>query len=236
MTRLDVTSRSSNLPVKFGNAANLKTVSGLGVAALGSYLAYSIFKNSWPGSESIAQQAKAAVLQKKQDEFLRYGWGRHSGYQNSDQMATGFKRFMLYGPMDIKLRWEEGGAYWNSIFQNVIARNWVPMLLTGAGVYLAAGNKMFKPFAAAGRGLWKVAQKIFANPNPNGIVRRCLRGLGRAAKTVCTKFIKAPMQYKLVAGLMGLMGWFAWGRLMGSYNGQNQEELFRDFVSTKNPY
>ena len=211
-----------------GNAARILLSVGAMTAG------YKLIKDTVEGTESERKDKAAALKEHAEWKDMEFGWGHYSGNPGMDQVAHEVKRFFLFGPMNVTLKWKESQIKVNSFINDVIIPNLVPIGIMTAGFVGLVGPKNLR----SGANVMDHFVKNYVHVPPSFKVgmkqagqkstRMAARGLG---KLISLPF-KTPMSLLVTAGAL-LLGSFTWRRFQDSYGHDGQHHFFRTFINEK---
>ncbi|HEY9744821.1 MAG TPA: hypothetical protein V6C99_01235 [Oculatellaceae cyanobacterium] len=214
--------------------AAISTPARVLLSALAIFGGYAMCKDSINGTRLKRKGAISAHHIKAQYEDMAYGWGKYSGHPWMDQQAHKFKRFMLYGPMNLRMQWESLKIRVNSYVNDVFLPNLLPITMMVGGVVGLLGFRNIKNgMRASGR---------FVRNNiriPSSFKSQMQRSSGKLLQSTAKglgKMLSFPFKSPTHLGLTAagaLFGLFFLQRFNKSYGNAGQQEYFRDFVTTK---
>lgn len=194
---------------------------------------YKLIQDSWNGSQMKRDDAVAAAKEHAEWADMEYGWGHYSGQPWMDQQAHKFKRFLLFGPMNLKLKWQETTIRLNSWINDVILPNLLPIGLVIAGLGGLGGFKVFRHSS-------KVTQFVKNHVHvPTAfktevkhLAGKAASGTGKGIGKLLSLPFKSPAHLGITAAGL-LFGSFTLQRFQDSYGHDGQHNFFRDLTNSK---
>lgn len=186
------------------------------------------------GTRLKRNDAVAAMKEHAEWGDMEYGWGHYSGHPWMDQKAHWFKRLTLFGPMNLKIKWQEATIRFNSWVNDVFFPNLVPIAVMGAAAIATIGPKNIKRGTqATGRFLRthvRVAPgfKSSMSTVTKQATAKTAQGLGK----VLSLPFKSPVAFFSTVGAL-VLGNFALNRFRDSYGHDGQHDYFRNFTNTQ---
>lgn len=206
----------------------------IGAGALIAVLGYGLIKDTVSGTNMKRQDAIAAVKGRAEWQDTEYGWGKWSGMPWMDKMAHSVKRLMLFGPWNLRVKWETSTINFNSWVNDVLLPNAVPIgLMTGGVLGMVGFGRMHAGTKAAGKffknyvhvpASFKTGMKLVAQKTAQGTGK----GIGKAMSWP----LKTPAHALVTLGGV-LLGSFAVSRFNDVYEQDAQHNYFRDLSNTK---
>lgn len=207
----------------------------LGLASLATLAAAGLLvKDSYNGSQLKRADAVAAAKEHAEWGDMEYGWGHWSGHPWMDHQAHRFKRLMLFGPFNLGIRWQEFKINANSLINDVLLKNLIPIGVGIGSLYAAFGAKsvhkaLFGPF--------RYVAKHFSIPSSfkrqmGRIISQATGSMGKGLVKLLKMPFKSPLSLVATVGA-GLLGGFFLNRFRDSYGHDGQHEFFRDLTNVK---
>jgi hypothetical protein len=194
---------------------------------------YKLIQDSWNGSQLKRDDAVAAAKEHAEWADMEYGWGHYSGQPWMDQLAHKFKRLLLFGPMNLKLKWQEITIRMNSWVNDVILPNLLPIALVIAGIGGLGGFKVFKHTPKVTRFVKNHVHVPTAfKTEIKNLAGKTASGAGKGLGKLLSLPFKSPAHLGVTAAGL-LFGSFFLQRFQNSYGHDGQHNFFRDLTNSK---
>lgn len=148
------------------------------LAAIALTVAGSLMADNFEGGKPHREARLAKIKHDAAMDDVRFGWGRWNSMPFMDRWAHRTKRFFLYGPMDLRIRWNEfkifTGDMISSAFQNIL-----PLGIGLAALYAGLGPDKVNGWV--GRGFDAIFRKQWLS---DGLKKDLCRMAGSAFKPV----------------------------------------------------
>jgi hypothetical protein len=165
---------------------------------------------------------------------MEYGWGKYSGQPWMDQQAHGWKRLMIFGPMNLRLKWQEYKLRFNSMVNDVILPNLLPIAMMVAGGIGIVGLKNI-------RGGSKATGHFIRNnihvptsfkTGMKQVASKTAQGTGKGIGKLVSLPFKSPAHLGVTAAAL-IFGAFGLKRFQDAYGEDGQEQYFRGLTNYK---
>lgn len=195
---------------------------------------YKLFQDSWSGSKLKRDDAVEAAKEHAEWADMEYGWGHYSGQPWMDQQAHNFKRMLLFGPMNLKLKWQEMTIRLNSWVNDVILPNLLPIAMMTAGVIGLGGGKVFKNGSKATQHFVRnhVHVPTAFKTGMKQVAGKAAQGTGKGIGKLLSLPFKSPAHLGVAAAGL-IFGGFALQRFQDAYGHDGQHNFFRDLTNSK---
>ncbi len=206
---------------------NFKPLLGLGAIAA----AWWMMRDTFDGTRQKRIDAIAAAKEHAEWADMEYGWGHWSGNPGMDHKAHQFKRFLLFGPMNLRMRWLEFKITVDSLVNDVLLKNIVPLGVGVAGIYSMFGARAVNTGVRNfGRFLGQIIPSGFGRA-VGSLLSQGLTGLGKGVLALShTLLSKQALPFTIGAAIFGN---YALSRFKDSYGHDGQHEFFRDLTNIK---
>jgi hypothetical protein len=191
-------------------------------------------QDSYKSTQIKRQDAVDYAKEHAEWSDMEFGMGHYSGSLLGDKAAHWWNRLLLFGPMNLRIKWQEIKIRVNSWVNDVILPNLLPIaMMVGGGIGIIGLKNIHGGSKATGHffrnyvhipASFKTGMKQVAGKTAQGTGK----GLG---KLVSLPF-KSPAHLG-VAGAGLLLGAFALSRFQNSYGHDGQHQYFRDLINVK---
>lgn len=208
--------------------SNLKPF--MGIAAIAASLL--LIKDTYDGTRQKRIDAVAAAKQSAEWHDMEHNWGHWSGNPAMDHKAHQFRRFLLFGPMNLRMRWVEFKTYANSLVNDVLIQNAIPLGLAVGGAYAAFGKNAIHTTASRFfRFMGSLLPKGWHKPVLS-LMSSGVSALGSGIKSLAQIAFRSPGNFAMALGAL-VFGNFTLQRFRNSYGHEGQENYFRTFINEK---
>lgn len=202
----------------------------LGAIAAG----YKLFQDSWNGSNMKRQDAVDAAKEHAEWSDMEYGWGHYSGQPWMDKQAHSWKRLLLFGPMNLRIKWQEFKIRFNSMVNDVILPNLLPIAMMVGGVVGIIGFKNIHGGSKATGHFFRNHVRVPASFK-NGmkqVASKTAQGTGKGLGKLLSLPLKSPAHLGVTAAGL-IAGAFAYSRFQDAYGHDGQHAFFRNLTNVK---
>lgn len=211
-------------------------------AAAAVALSGKLILDSYEGTRQKRIDNAANVMEHAEWRSMSKFWGHWTGHPWFDHLAEKLYNLKLFGPNSIGIKYGQFKSNVQSIWQDVISDNLLPIAGAGAAVYMAMGPEAVNKRVKARAGLIMTrlrSGKPILPPALTGPLKKMGkdaadlmgRGLVKAAKFP----FKNPTNLFFSIGAL-LMGSFCMDRLQNSMTHTGQASYFRDFINEKHTH
>jgi hypothetical protein len=202
----------------------------LGLGAV--FVAGSMVADTYRGQTYEMRRLNTATKERTDYANMAYGWGHFSGNPSMDKFAHKVYSLVLYGPLNLREKYEDAALNVKLLFNNVFLPNLVPIGIAIGSMYLGFGSRvMHAPFKAG----WRFI-KSSGNIIPPAFRRKMGAFLAQCGNNFCTgvgKLLAMPFKslhaFGFTAVALGLGAFFV-NRFNDSYGHGGTEQFFRNQV------
>ncbi len=204
-----------------------KTVLGIGALAAAAFA----IKDSYNGRAEKIEHKLSNLHEHKSWEHWQNGLAHYSGNPWMDQQAHGIKKLLLYGPLGLRLKFEEFKTKADIMVNEVLLPNLVPIGVGIGGMYMLLGKKTINDAFKRTFNWYKGKSFVSASFKQSFKTQagKAFTGLAGLGGRMLRWPFKSLQHFGVAAGL-GAFGSFMLGRFQDSYGHRGTEEYFFDEI------